>query len=156
MKVQLLNNWLTFAANVGVIIGIVVLVVEINQNTRVAEVEAYQTLIGQVMDINNQSINNPDLRALLAKQLSGNEPNSGDERVLATIFLANNIRHGDMAYYQYERGLIDKERLDSILGVMYNNITMSKHAMSVWDSLSPNFTPEYIAYVNDRLNSSSN
>lgn len=34
MNVETVNRWLTLAANVGVIVGIAFLIVEINQNTQ--------------------------------------------------------------------------------------------------------------------------
>ena len=48
MKLTKLNDWLTLAANIGVIAGIVFLAMEINQSNKVTIAATYQARISEI------------------------------------------------------------------------------------------------------------
>jgi hypothetical protein len=84
-------------------------------NRNVAEVSAYQDLVGQVLELNYIVINNPELAELLNAESLQNLTSA--ERSSLTRHYANLLRHADLAMYQYDKGLIDQCRLYNILGV---------------------------------------
>ena len=49
MKLIKINHWLTLAANLGVIAGLVFLAIEIRQNTNIAKAEAYRQNIQDIV-----------------------------------------------------------------------------------------------------------
>ncbi len=59
MNIDSLNKWLTLGANLGVLIGIFVVVVEISQNTRTQNLSSVQAVLGMSAEINISTASNP-------------------------------------------------------------------------------------------------
>ena len=59
MNIDSLNKWLTLGANLGVLIGIFVVVVEISQNTRTQKLSSVQAVLGMSAEINISTASNP-------------------------------------------------------------------------------------------------
>lgn len=69
MNLEKLNQWLTLAANLGVLIGLVFLIVELNQSNRIAVYSAESTRRSQYLGMNTSRIENPEI---IAKLMSPN------------------------------------------------------------------------------------
>ena len=111
-------------------------------NTQSLQVTAYQDLIAQIGAINERGMDNPELGQLVAATSSFNELSEIDrERVFSNLMLI--ARHGDMAFYQYELGMLTEERLESALGplrdavcrklvMLSNNLKRACSGLSSW------------------------
>jgi len=62
-----LNQWLTLAANLGVLVGLMFLVVELNQANRIAAYTAENARRTQFLDMNTARIENPEIIAKLMR-----------------------------------------------------------------------------------------
>lgn len=60
-----LNQWLTLAANLGVLVGLIFLVVELNQANRIAAYSSENARRTQFLDMNTSRIQNPEIIAKL-------------------------------------------------------------------------------------------
>ena len=80
MKIDTLNKWLTLAANIGVVIGIAALIIEIKQNTRSIEVEAIWARTASGQENQRYFLEDPDALKWLVK--FRNDP-EGFEQLLA-------------------------------------------------------------------------
>ncbi len=121
-------------------------------NTVTLQVTAYQALISQI-DEWNRTVLDPEIAALA---LSLDDPN-GDwsrlsdvdqSRARSLLYLL--IRHADMAFYQYERGMLPEERLESALVPFLFTIS-SPMGRAHWESAKANFVPAFRAYVDMQL-----
>lgn len=65
MNPDKLNQWLSLVANVGVLVGLVFLIVELNQANRIAVYTAESTRSTQFLDMNTSRIENPEIIAKL-------------------------------------------------------------------------------------------
>lgn len=65
MNVDKLNQWLSLLANVGVLVGLVFLIVELNQANRIAVYTAESTRSSQFIGMNTSRIENPEIIAKL-------------------------------------------------------------------------------------------
>ena len=65
MKLDRLNQWLTLLTNLGVLIGLVFLIAELNQSNRIAVYSAESTRRTQFLDMNTSRIENPEIIAKL-------------------------------------------------------------------------------------------
>lgn len=65
MNLDRLNQWLSLVANVGVLVGLVFLIVELNQANRIAVYTAESTRSTQFLDLNTSRIENPEIIAKL-------------------------------------------------------------------------------------------
>ena len=128
MDYSKLKKWALVAEIVGgaaVVLSLIFLGLEVRRgseetvlNTQAMEVNAYQDLISQIMQINNAFLTSPQLAELWSRLENCREFNSEAEVVQINRYLVSVVRHGDMAYYQYEKGLIDGSRLNSALGIL--------------------------------------
>lgn len=160
MKSEKLNNWLTLLANFAVVAGIIVLVIEINQNTQAIQLSSYQDLTGRIVEINQLIIENPELKLVSDKMGLGNPACSrGDtsdvDLTEDEINLLNNImfiwlRHGDMAFFQYSTGAIDKERLLSAMAPTLNLLNIQRF-VDRWEQAKANFVPEFQAFIDEQI-----
>ena len=136
-------------ANVGVLAGIVFLGIEINQNTTSIEVGAYQELTAQISRINELGIENPGSWLSLTGNRKLSELSPEEQERVSSMFLLV-VRHGDLAFYQYERGMISEERLESALAVMTNNLC-TPNFRELWSTYNLAFVPSYRSYVESRI-----
>lgn len=75
--------------------------------THALEMAAYQDLSDNILDMNMAIIQDPEVAALMYKVWSNTEelPDLEEFRFSRAAF--QRLRHGEMAYFQYERGAID-------------------------------------------------
>lgn len=124
MKLRL-SEW----ANIADIVGAAAIVVSLlfvglqirnsarqtELNTQALQMNAYQSLIGEV---NNQSRfyieELPDWWFERPENLSAQELNQQSN------FFLMAIRFGDLAFYQHELGMLSGDRLESVIGVLRN------------------------------------
>lgn len=67
MKIDKLNQWLSLLANVGVLVGLVFLIAELNQANRIAVYTAESTRSAQFIGLNTSRIENPEIIAKLMR-----------------------------------------------------------------------------------------
>lgn len=67
MNLDKLNQWLSLLANVGVLVGLIFLIVELNQSNRIAVYSAESTRRTQFLEMNTARIENP---AIIAKLMN--------------------------------------------------------------------------------------
>lgn len=115
--------------------------------TQALEISAYQALMSNIDDLNKVLLQNPDLAPLTAEIWESDpaDPKSYQmQRVLYILF-----RHGDLAYFMYERGAIDKNRLDSALSPIP---VYSETGREFWETRRQSFSPGYQAYIDEIIN----
>ena len=114
-------------------------------NTQSLQLSAYQDLIGQIGTINVLNIQNP----------KEGEPTSWEglsfresEQLYNRYFLVT--RHGDMAFYQYELGMLTDERLESALGPLNVNLC-SPVFRSWWSDNRGAFVVSYRNFLDGKI-----
>jgi hypothetical protein len=113
--------------------------------TQALEMAAYQDLIDNILDMNMVIAQDPDTAALMYKAWRTPEPLTDLEEFRFSRAAFQRLRHGDMAYFQYERGAIDEDRLRSVLNVL----NLSEPRMKeFWMSNQDKFVPAYRNYLN--------
>ena len=118
-------------------------------NTQALELNAYQQLIERIADFNLSTIEYPELRAVRAKVEAG-ETLSQDEGDIFNAFLFLAYRNGDLAYMQFERGIIDEERLRSGMGLLVNYLEFPA-VQAHWERAKSGFVPSYRAYIDSLI-----
>lgn len=120
-------------------------------NTEALRVTAYQNLIGQIAQFNVARLD-PGLAEVYGKiqgptaELDSLSP---VERVQAEGILFLLLRHADMAYYQYELGLLPEDRLESALMPFLAGDRPVYRAF--WEGNRGNFVPSFQAYLDARI-----
>ena len=159
MNSEKLNNWLSLLANLAVIVGIIVLVIEISQNTQAIRLSSYQDLTGRIVEINQFTMGNPAMNELNTKMgfntpVCAREGNSSITLSEGEESLLNNLlfiwfRHADMAYFQYETGAISRERLMSAAAPLLNILDIP-YVIDRWNLVKTSFVLEYREFVDEQ------
>ena len=95
-------------ANIGVIAGIVLLAVEIRQNTVAVELAAANNSINSVQLNTNLLVADGELAAIIEKALLGNKL-AGAEAIRANAYFANTLRGWQVLYYQQKDAVLRQE-----------------------------------------------
>ncbi len=120
--------------------------VQAELNTEAIEMAAYQELIQSINDQNALALEVPELRRLSIRLEEGKTDLTPAEQDIASYWLWMRIRHGDMAYFQYQRGAIDESRLRSTLAPLIG-LASSPYGRQQWESRKKNFVFEFQQYV---------
>ena len=109
--------------------------------TQALEITAYQELMTNIEELNLLALQDDNAASALAS--IWDEPDDselfGERRVLFLFF-----RHGDMAYFMYERGAINEDRLRSALRPIPLHTPLARE---FWKQNKFIFTPEYQDYI---------
>lgn len=116
--------------------------------TRAIEITAYQDLIDNISEMNALTIENEYVASLMYKSLNDAEELTELEKFRLSRAFYLRFRHGDMAYFQYERGAIDENRLRSVLKPL--NLG-NPRVREFWNQNQVNFTNGYRDYLNSLI-----
>lgn len=146
------KDWLEGVGFVAIIASLVFVGIETRNSTKQAtlmtqtmEISAYQELMDNIAELNKFVVEDAEVAAFLYKAYGTTDELSEFEqfRLDRNIFLR--FRHGDIAYFQFERGAIDEARLRSSLRVL--NLG-SPRVQEFWGRYQNNFVEPYKNYVN--------
>jgi hypothetical protein len=123
-----LNQWLTLLANFGVLIGIIFLVVEIQQNTTMMRATTSQERSGDLLELIGMATESDVLLSALSKLdfpkgICGADEGALDsltdlERTAFKHYVAANLIRIQNLQQQYEYGLLDDFLLKRILAAL--------------------------------------
>ena len=82
-------------------------------NTQAVEIAAYQELIANISQMNAIGLMDENAAAILLEMRDGSPDRARAAQLQSAFFMQ--FRHGDIAYFMYERGAIDESRLRSTL-----------------------------------------
>ena len=98
------GQWLGITANVGVLIGLVLVIIELNQNQTMMRAQARSQISSDISDLLLRQAENPQLNDLIYRIENG-EDFSPQEMRQYFQYNASLFRHWENAYYQYRMGL---------------------------------------------------
>ena len=116
-------------------------------NTEAVEMAAYQQLIDSINEMNALAIENPQLRSAIKKVYEDQVELTEEEQSVFGYWFWMRIRHGDMAFFHFERGAIDESRLRSALPPMID-LLRHPYSGSLWQTRQKNLVPAFRDYVN--------
>ncbi len=120
-------------------------------NTQSLQVSAYQDLIAQIQLINLTLLENSELRIRLNENAESAWGDlSVDDAGEFTAFFYLLLRHGDLAFYQYELGMLTEERLLSALGPLGGRLCIPLFG-EFWESARENFSEGYRGLIDERF-----
>ena len=163
MNNENLQRWALVAEIVGgiaVVLSLVFVGFQIQQsseetaiNTRALQATAYQNLIAQIESMNTLIIQDPEFADLYNRMMNGESPANSVERQRIITFVTLSIRHGDLAFRQYQNELIDKESLDSVLAPLIAFLRLMEPAKPRWEQLRQRLNRDYVSYVDEQVES---
>lgn len=106
MNLDSANRWLTLTANVGVLIGLIFLVLEINQNTEVARSAVDLELATMSTEFHMRVAENPGLARAYYIILHDPESLTEDEKIQLYFLIPSVFLLMEGAHRQYVRGYL--------------------------------------------------
>ena len=99
-------------ANVGVLIGILLLVYELHQNRVVAEAQTRSAITQSIIDLTEMITQTPVGMTVYEKRLN-NEPLTTRKQIWQRGASRAAFRHWENVYFQYRVGLFSEQELDT-------------------------------------------
>ena len=133
---------------IAIVCSLIFVGIQIRQNAEVSEINAYQDLTAQITLMNSLRVEDPSFANLFWRFDHGEQPHDDTERARLEAFLYMVFRHGDLAYRQYDRGMIDRDSLVSMLAPT-RTFRNTEIGAEVWSVLSVSLNPGYVAFVEE-------
>ena len=113
-------------------------------NTQAMEISAYQELTNSISEMNALAIQSEHSATVMANIFGVADP----EEFMVFTILINRLRHGDMAYFMYEKGVIDEDRLLSTLRPLPLH---SADTRAFWQANKISFVKPYQDYIDQLI-----
>jgi len=151
MNSDQLMKWLTILSNVGVLIGLVFLVVEINQNSRIAAATAQLDLAQDRRETYEyaNSMMELDFRFRFGQEVTP------VERVIGARLYEARIRTYETQWHFWRNGLIDDEQFQAYFEQLADQDgTMAEpRILELWEDTKSIYHPDFVRMVDARLES---
>ncbi len=121
MDTDRLNHRLTLAANIGVIVGIVFLVLELRQNTQMTMAQSRQQMARDTTDLLTMNLNDPVFVDVVDRGMAGDELTRIEERQFQYRSVAF-IWHWQNLVYQHRIGLYDDDEFELQIAIARQDI----------------------------------
>ncbi len=150
MNAEKLNAWLSLGANVGVVIGLVLLIFEISQNTEMMQAQINQSRTDTALSEQQAVYTSDHVPALLARIDRGEQLSDEDLIRYERFFRAFN-RNQDNNLWQYNEGYLEENIPRSIRGAVREVIAGHRLGIATWELQKYSYTAEYVAFVEDAI-----
>ena len=154
MNLDKFNKWLTLAANIGVIAGIIFLALELQQNNRFLSAQAQYNLLKNRTEDNNIIMANPEIASLWFKE-SNNETLSDEEKYRIDSYIIKALINWQYEYNQYKEGNLAEKDLPvngwrkTFHGKNYMMATT--RFPIVWEFVKTISEPEFVSFMEENV-----
>lgn len=147
-----LNRWLTLGANLAVLLGIALLIVELQQNRAAVRAETRSNISQNISDQLLQISLDPELSELRYRADTGGEL-TDVESYRYFLMQLSLLRYWENVHYQYVVGLYDESEYSSHKRVWANYANNSAALRASWcntrDFMSEDFSREFESAADD-------
>jgi hypothetical protein len=150
MKTKRVNQWLTLGANIGVLIGIFLLLVELRQNSTMMRAQSRYEVSQGIVDLMALSANNEQLASVLRRADSGEELTADEYKQFQHRSIAL-FRYLENLHYQYRQGLFDETEYSTQKLAWTWYLNSSEEAVKAWCVLRPSVSPDFRSEIDGVL-----
>jgi hypothetical protein len=150
MREDKMNSWLSLAANIGVVIGLILVTIEIGQNTEMMRAQINQSRTDTALSEQQAVYTTDHVPAMLAKIARGEQLSDEDLIRYERFFRAFN-RNQDNNLWQFNEGYLGENTPHSIRGAVREVIAGHKLGIATWELQKYSYTAEYVAFVEDAI-----
>jgi hypothetical protein len=148
MDTDRLNKWVILGANIGVLVGIILLIFEIDQNRQAIRAQTRNDIAQGAIGVISLAIENPHLADILVRSNRGEELSESEEYMLnsrsETIF-----RYWENVNYQYRLGTYDEGEYSRHMVTMKAIATETASLRQYWCKNASMFSEEYEKAANE-------
>ena len=148
MNLERANTYLSLLANFGVILGIIFLVVQIQQNTSAVHASTAQALEQGVSDVMAPWTSDVETAALLFRGRDNFEDLNAEEQLFVGLLIRRLYLHMDSFYWAYRSDALPPELWEREMGVLAGWVN-SPGGRVVWDQ--GGFSKPFSEFVEENL-----
>ena len=138
-----LNRWLTLGANIGVLIGLLLLVVELNQNHEMMRSQTRHDMSMGIVDLLQTPANNEQLASVMYRAAIG-DALTPEERFQFNMRTNALFRYWEDVHYQYRVGLYDEVEFSKQRDAWQNSIEKNAGMRVYWCEVRQLYSPEFM------------
>ena len=145
-----LNRWLTLGANVGVLAGIILLLVELDQNREAIQAQTRSSLSQGIVDHMSLIASNSQL-ASLRRRIDAGEEATVNEHYQYELITRAIVRYWENVHYQYRQGLYDEAEFTAHRKAIRGYFAYSKAIVEFWCTNKFGMSPEFAEEIDGLL-----
>lgn len=150
MESDRVTRWLTLGANIGVLTGIILLVVELDQNREMIRAQSRSDISRHITDHLTLIGSNPQTASLMRRAEAGLELSADEEAQQFYLFSANK-RMWENMHYQYRLGMFEESEFDGERTAWGFLINKDRSFGKNWCPTRQNYSPEFVAELESLL-----
>lgn len=150
MNSDVLTRWLAIGGNAAVVIGLLLLVYELNQTRELTRAQMRSEISGGIYDLLAMTANNEQLADLMMRADSG-QPLTDAEYFQYSSRTRAMIRYFENVHYQYRVGLYDDAEFGRQKIAWANYLNGSARAPEIWCEYQHVVSAEFAAELNTLL-----
>ena len=150
MKMEQVNNRLSLVANLGILVGLAFVAIELNQNTRQLSLEL-EWQINQKMFENNRDLLGDNPAPIYAKSVLSPEELTFEEFQVASAFVFNFLGVAEDRFFLYQQGLLTDQAWKDYVDDDIDLTLGYRFAQAFWRTSKSIFEPEFVQYVDTKL-----
>ena len=142
MDADKMNRWLALGANIGVLVGIVLLIVELGQNRAMVAAQTRHAISEQYVNFNYATLSDPEIADIIIRVVVGDDL-SPQERLR---YQFRNRAWFDIAqnsHYQYRQGLFDDDEYEALMYGWKEYANISPGVAEVWCLVRMGHSPDF-------------
>jgi hypothetical protein len=141
-KIGRFNNWLTIAANLGVLAGLILVILQLNQNEKMMRAQTRHELSMGIVELLQGAAADEHLADVMSRGYAGQELSPSDRYVFETRLNAL-LRYWEDVHYQYRMGLYDEAEFARQKLAWRASMTRGVLAINYWCSVRDLYSEEF-------------
>ncbi len=141
-----ISAWLMLVANLGVLAGLVLVILQLNQNERMIRAQTRHEIASGIIELLADSGGNEQLADVIRRGAIG-EPLTPVEQQQYTLRMGALLRLWEDEHYQYRMGLYDEAEFGHERETWKSVLASSKGLIDLWCRTSGNYSAEFAATV---------
>lgn len=143
MNLDGVNRWLVLGANVGVILGLLLLAFELNQNREMMRAQTRNEIASGFLQLSGLPMANSQLANVIVRGDAEGEL-SADEYFQYRRFVIATYRYYENVHYQYRQGLYDEAEFSKQKEAWRSYASRAPGAVALWCELRTSFSAEFV------------
>jgi len=144
------NRWLTLGANVGVFLGIILLIVELDQSRDMMLAQTRNEISQQLSNRLLLVASNSQMASIKFRAQEG-EVLTPEEEHQYSLYVVANMRDWENIHYQFRHGTFDQNEFDAEKAAWQYVINNDKSFPKVWCRMRQYYSPEFVAELENLL-----
>jgi hypothetical protein len=143
-----INRWMTLAANFAVLVGILLLLFELRQNTETIELQAAQSYVALSHELDFRIVDDPSLIALFLTP--PDERTSEDLRRLDRWYFGS-LRTWENGFFLHNRGVLDSDLWSGQEAFMADLLKNSDDLRTYYQTNRSYFSESFVTFLDGLL-----